>query len=63
MLGSNPTRDSRLRRHHADGEGVTNTAFPFLFDAAFICLTKLIQTDGEKRLIIDYLEKIVDCSI
>ena len=21
MLGSNPIRDSRMRRHHADGEG------------------------------------------
>ena len=29
MLGSNPTRDSRMRRHHADGEGGRNTVFPF----------------------------------
>jgi len=29
MLGSNPTRDSRMRRHHADGEGSRNTVFPF----------------------------------
>ena len=29
MLGSNLTRDSRMRRHHADGEGGRNTVFPF----------------------------------
>jgi len=29
MLRSNPTRDSRMRRHHADGEGGGNTVFPF----------------------------------
>ena len=29
MLGSNPSRDSRMRRHHADGEGGRNTVFPF----------------------------------
>ena len=29
MLGSILTRDSRMRRHHADGEGGRNTVFPF----------------------------------
>lgn len=29
MLGSNPSRDSRMRRHHADGEDGRNTVFPF----------------------------------
>jgi|GEM_PF-2469266 len=29
MLGSNPTRDNRIRRDHADGEGGRNTLFPF----------------------------------
>ena len=29
MLGSNLTRDSRMRRHHADGESGRNTVFPF----------------------------------
>jgi hypothetical protein len=28
MLGSNPTRDSRMRRHHADGEDGRNAVFP-----------------------------------
>jgi hypothetical protein len=49
---------SRLRRHHAEGEGNSSIAFPFLlYDAACICLKKPNKIDEAKRLIIGYFKK------
>jgi len=57
MLGSNPTRDSRMRRHHADGEGGRNTVFPFfILMLSPYALKKTHKKDGAKRLIIDVSE-------
>jgi hypothetical protein len=63
MLGSNPIRDSRLRRGHARGEGGLSCRLPLLIMTLPFMPLKTHKIVGAKRLISKYRENESPASV